>query len=423
MANVTRAMPSRRLLIATYHFPPDPGIGGRRWDAMSYWLRELGHEVTVLTTTAWGASVHDRYGVIRSADLTASRLLRRALARPDLPVAGKEMPVQKPAPRLLADVVVPDAYLLSWGLRAATIARRLIRERNIDCLVTSGPPHSVHLIGLLLGRRRPPWIADFRDGWRYESLRPPWPTAVQEKIDQNAERSVVRRASAVVGVTKPIANDLAQRGNVRAFHVSNGWDPRLGPLLREATFPHLDSDRVNIVHTGQLSGLRGRDPRPLFRALELVREASPEMARRLRLVLAGRLHAGELELVPKATETVHLGHLDPMASLALQREADALLLLTSTGHPSQATGKLYEYLAAGRPIIALAEDNEAARIVSETGTGITVSPDDPEQISRALLSAADGTLSDRYSPRGLDRYIYPAPAAAFAEVIEEVVSR
>lgn len=391
---------------------------------MSAWLRELGHDVTVLTTTAWGIAVDDGSQVVQSKDLVASHTLRRLLRRPDLPVPGSEMPVQKPAPRVLADVVVPDTYLLTWGLRAAIAARRLILDRDVDCFITSGPPHSAHLVGLLLGRRAVPWIADFRDGWRYEPLRPPWPTRAQERLDAALERAVVRRAKGVVGVTVPIARDFQDRLQAQAFHVSNGWDPRLEPLIERVSAPPLEPGRVSVIHTGQLSGLRGRDPKPLFQALERIRQTHPETSQQLRLVLAGRLHTQELDLISRARDQiVHIGHLDPLSSIALQREADALLLMTSSGHPSQATGKLYEYLTSGRPIIALAEGNEAARIVSETGTGITVSPNDPEQIAQALLSAADGTLSVRYRPRGLERYVYPAPAAAFAEVVERVISR
>jgi glycosyltransferase involved in cell wall biosynthesis len=110
-----------------------------------------------------------------------------------------------------------------------------------------------------------------------------------------------------------------------------------------------------------------------------------------------------------------------MGAAALQRDADALLLLTSVGHASQATGKLFEYLTAGRPIIALARGNEAARIVSETSTGLTVAPNDPEAIADALLAAADGRLAAAYDPHGLDQYVYPAPAEAFAAEIERVL--
>ncbi len=118
-----------------------------------------------------------------------------------------------------------------------------------------------------------------------------------------------------------------------------------------------------------------------------------------------------------------MGQLSRDAAAALQRDADVLLLLTSPGHASQATGKLFEYLTAGRPIIALASENEAARIVQETRTGVTVAPDDVEGIASALAAAAGGGLARSYDPRGLDPYIYPGPAEAVAELIEESLAR
>ncbi len=119
----------------------------------------------------------------------------------------------------------------------------------------------------------------------------------------------------------------------------------------------------------------------------------------------------------------YVGQLSREGSLALQRSADALLLMTSAHHVSHATGKLYEYLTAGKPIIALARGNEAARIVQATGTGVTVAPDDVEGIAHALLTAVDGTLGAAYAPRGRDRYVYPAPAEAVAELVERAIER
>lgn len=418
-------MPGRRLLVLTYHYPPDPSVGARRWDAMAAWLRELGHDVTVLTTRAWGAEEGERSEIVRSADLVAIRTLRAVLRRPALPAAGRPMPLQKPAPRLLADVVVPDAYLLSWGLGAVPVARRLIRERAIECVVTSGPPHSCHVLGLMLGSRRPAWIADFRDGWRHEMLRAEWPTKLQDRLDERLERSVVSTADGVVGVTRPIAEDFAARLAAGSVHVPNGWDPRAEPGIAQAGRTSLDRGVVNIVHTGQLSGLRGRDPRSLFDALDRLLSDRPGSGERIRIVLAGRLDVDEramLDRLGSGQHIVHVGHLDRFATAALQREADALLLLTSRGHPTQATGKLFEYLAAGRPIIALAEGNEAARIVTETRTGIAVAPDDVEAIAGALRAAVDGTLARSYAPRGLERYVYPVPAIEFSEEIERVLA-
>ncbi len=392
---------------------------------MSAWLRELGHEVTVLTTRAWGTPLDDGFWIVRTGDLVASRSLRRLLARPALPSAGREVPVQKPAPRLLADVVVPDAYLLSWVLRALPVARRLIADREIDCIVTSGPPQSVHILGLLLGRARPAWIADFRDGWRHEMLRPPWPTRMQERLDSFLERRVVAASDIVIGVTKPIAEDFYDRLGARSVHVPNGWDPRAEAGLAVAQRPALDRRFVNVVYTGTMGGAPGRGPKPLFDALDALRRNHPDAADRLRIVLAGRLDAAEKKLLAglaPSAGVVHLGYLSRGQAASLQRDADALLLLTSPGHATHATGKLYEYLAAGRPIIALAHGNEAARIVSETGTGTTVAPDDPQAIAWALLAAVNGDLERAYAPRDLARYVYPAPAVALAAEVEHALA-
>jgi glycosyltransferase involved in cell wall biosynthesis len=413
------------MLVATYHFAPDASVGARRWDAMSAWLRELGHEVTVLTTRAWGACDDDGGQVIRTGDMVASQTLRRLLKRPPLPSPGGDMPVQTAPPRLLADVVVPDAYLISWVTEAVPAARRLLAGMNFDCLVTSSPPNSTHLLGLMLGSRRPAWIADFRDGWRYEMLRPAWPTRSQERLDAALERRVARTTDTVVGVTRPIAADFADRLGARSAHIPNGWDPRVEPRLDAASRPALNHDSVNLVHTGQLSGLRGRDPRPLFDALGELRREHPEAASRLQVVLAGRLDTTEQKLLADlepSLPVVHVGYLDRAGAAALQREADALLLLTSVGHASQATGKLFEYIASGRPIIALAQNNEAARIITETRTGITVAPDQPHEIAQALLAAVNGALADVYAPRGFERYVYPAPAVEFAAEVERVIA-
>jgi glycosyltransferase involved in cell wall biosynthesis len=278
----------------------------------------------------------------------------------------------------------------------------------------------------MLGSLRPPWIADFRDGWRFEPLHGPWPTHAQDRLDAWLERRVANTAEVLIGVTRPIADDLATRLGAHSAYVPNGWNPLLEESLTSVVRPPLDTEKVNVVHTGKLSGHRGRDPRPLFSALRRLAVEDRASAARLRITLAGRLDADEEQLLgglDGAGCVVHVGHLAPASAAALQRDADALLLLTSKGHASQATGKLFEYLAAGKPIIALAKDNEAARIVEETGTGLTVAPDDVEGIARALSAAVSGTLAAAYSPRGLEQYVYPRPAEAVAELIEQAIAR
>jgi glycosyltransferase involved in cell wall biosynthesis len=139
----------------------------------------------------------------------------------------------------------------------------------------------------------------------------------------------------------------------------------------------------------------------------------------------GRLTTEERALIDElgVSDIVqHLGTLTRSDALALQRSADALLLLTSR-NSSEATSKIFEYLAAGRPILALAEGNEAARIVRETNTGLTVPPDDVDEIAAALRQLAAGELQTTYAPRGLERFTYPGPAEVMANLVEEAIQR
>jgi glycosyltransferase involved in cell wall biosynthesis len=419
----------RRLLIITYYFPPETSVGAHRWRAMSSWLRRAGHEVTVLTTRAFGTLPDDGEETKRVYDLAASPTLRRLLRRPAVAAPGAGVPQmgEGAPPAIVADLVVPDAHAVGWNPAAVWAARRLVRERRIDCVITSSPPHSTHLIPLCFGRQRPAWIADFRDGWRFEPLRGPWPLPGQAALDGWLERKVASTADLAIGVTGPIADDLAGRLGARSARVTNAWDPDLDASVAAADCPPLDPDTVNVVHAGKLyvEGSNRRDPAPLGPALRLLLERRPEAAERLRIVVAGPLDPAEerylAELDPAGMIT-HVGHLPHDGMLALERRADALLLVTAPDLVSLATGKLFEYLAAGRPIIALAHGNEAARIVEETGTGLTIRMEDAEGLTRAFEAALDGKLSERYSPHNLDPYVYPAPARQVAELVERAVA-
>lgn len=420
--------PGRRLLIITYYFPPETSVGAHRWRAMSRWLRHLGHEVTVLTTPAFGTLPAEGEETERAFDLAASPALRRLLRRPPVstPTADAQMGEGTP-PAIVADLLVPDAHVVGWNPAAAWAARRLVRQRGIDCVITSGPPHSTHLIPFVLGRRRPPWIADFRDGWRFEPLRGPWPLPGQGTLDGFLESKVATTADLAIGVTRPIADDLAARLGARSACVTNAWDPDLDASVAGANCPPMDPENVNVVHAGKLyvEGSNRRDPGPLGPALRLLLEHRPDSAERLRILVAGPLDPEEeryLRELDPANMIRHVGHLPHDGMLALERRADALLLVTAPQLVSLATGKLFEYLAAGRPIIALAQGNEAARIVEETGTGVTLPMEDPEGLARAFEAALDGNLTERYSPHGLEPYVYPAPARQVAELVERAIA-
>jgi glycosyltransferase involved in cell wall biosynthesis len=408
-------------VVVPYYFPPFTG-SGNRWPALARYLRRAGHQVTIVATDLYGRLDNDdELGVVRVGDLRSSGPVRRLLRRGDVPVAGGAAE-ESPQTALLTKVFVPDAYVVSWLPTALISLRKILARSTVDVLVTSGPPESMHLLGLLLGKRRPAWIADYRDGWCFEPLREPFPTAPQRALDSWLERKVAGTADVAVGATKPIADDLGERLRAHAAYVPNAWDPEEKVGSRFAP-PAEPARGVRLVYTGTLSGVRGSSPEPLLQALRIVRAEAD--VPRVQLVLAGRLTAAERHLIEEsgvAEAVSYQGLLEREDALALQQSADGLLLITSK-NSSEATGKLFEYLGAKRPILALAEGNEAARIVRETNTGITVQPDDVEAIVAALRRFASGELTRAYAPRGTERFTYPGPSATMAALIEEAIQR
>ncbi len=418
-------MPSRRILVVSYPYPPMPTVGGNRWLAMSKYLREFGHEVAVLTTSAFGSLPDETESeVIRSPDLVAARWLRALLRRPPLPQGGAPPVVDKPPPGILTRIVVPDPHLVTWVPGAVRAARRLQRDRNFDCVVTTSAHESAHLVPLGMGSARPAWVADFRDGWTFHPWKPPYPTGLQADLDRALERKVVRTAERTTVVQRSVGDDFGSRLGVEAEFVPNGWDPALDAAVDAAEGLELPEGRVLLIHTGRLSGSWGRSPNKLFEAIRNLVERRPDARERIALVLAGRLDRNEDELIAGSgldDVIFHVGYLTRADSMALQRRADALLLITSQ-LPWELPGKFFEYLGAQRPILALAEGNEAARVVEETATGLTVSPDDVGAIERGIASVLDGKLAAAYRPQGLERYTYPAPARAMEEQIERAIA-
>jgi glycosyltransferase involved in cell wall biosynthesis len=305
--------------------------------------------------------------------------------------------------------------------------RGLIRRLGIECVITTSPPDSTHLVGLGLGlgrgRTGPAWIADFRDGWMFDGLRDPFPTGAQRRLDGWLEAQVVRRADHLIAHSDPLVANFAARFRRDGAVVPNAWDTDLETEVANAIPPSLDGARVNLVYTGTLGGVSVHDDRGLLEALRRIAREDDGLASRLRLVIAGRLLDEEANVLraPDLASVVQLaGALPRPAAIALQRRADALLLVSS--HlKSHATGKLFEYLTAHRPILAVAGDNEGARIIRETGTGEVVAPDDVDGIVAALRRVADRSLS--FAPRGLERYTYAAAARQLSEQVEVAIAR
>ena len=410
------------LLLVSYFYPPCRDTGAHRPAAMAKWLRRLGHRVTVLTTSAYGScGTALEEDVVRTADLQRLRARLHGHERVD---ALFDSDTYSGRPHPLSRVVVPEPLLLAWAPFARSRALRLGREHHFDAVITSSPPESAHLVGRALGRRGTPWVADLRDGWTFEPIRPSFPTAPQARLDERLERGWLSAADAVVCVSRPVAADLRARLGVEARLVPNGWDPELGivgePEPNAAGV--LDPDRFSLLYTGRF-GSYGRDPEPLVGALAELARAEPELAARLELVVAGPLTEQEAALMRtdvSPARIVGLGTVSREEAMALQRAADALLLVASSRRTQLLNFKLFEYLAAGKPILALAAGTEAGRVVAEAG-GEVVSGDDVGAIAAALRKATSGELRPP-NPQTIRAYSYPAPAERMVEAVQAAIN-
>jgi glycosyltransferase involved in cell wall biosynthesis len=407
------------LLIVTHFYPPSGMVAARRPAGLAKYLRRLGYRVTVLTSCAWVdvPPGEDREaGVVRTGDLMASRLnWRRANMRA---WTRGDADYMSGASRL-ARVVVPDTALLTWLPYMLPSARRLARRERFDCMITTSGPESVHLAGFALARRMA-WIADLRDGWGFETLHC-WPTSAQARLDEALERRVANRADLMTAVSGPMAADLRARLGADAHAVTNGFDPEEVPP-RTGSHKLLEPDRRSLVHTGRMASSQ-RSPAPLLEAFRRLRSRGSPTAERLQLVFAGPLTPDERRLLESpdlAGAVRHVGNLERAETLRLQREADGLLLLTAGTRRGEATGKVFEYLGAERPVLVLGDRSEAARIVNEASAGVSAPADDPDAIAAALERLPEGAAGAGGSgpPEAPRKYSYPEIARRFAELVE-----
>ena len=416
----------RSILLVAYFYPPCPDTGAHRAAAMAKYLRRLGHSVTVLTTSAYG-SVPGEEDVVRTRDL---QLLRARIGGHDRVQGMFESDTYSGRPHPLSKLFVPEPLVAAWAPFAVRAAKRLAARESFDCVITTSPPESAHKVGRALRKRGIPWVADIRDAWNFEPLRPPFPTGIQRRLDERQEAGWLGLADVITVVSRPAGDDLANRLALDSTLVPNAWDPDLEAVVADDAGSEagaeglLDPARTSLVYTGRF-GSYGRDPAGLVEALRGLASDEPAVAERLELVIAGPVTEDEralLESDVSPARVVLLGSLPRERAVALQRAADGLLLLASDRRSQLANLKLFEYLAAARPIVALADGTEAGRIVRETAAGKVVPSNDPAAIRDALRELVAGQLSAP-EPDALRPYTYPDAAQRMAEAVETAMGR
>jgi glycosyltransferase involved in cell wall biosynthesis len=290
-----------------------------------------------------------------------------------------------------------------WRDAVLIHADEIMERINPDAILATYPTAEAFEIGVALAERhRLPLISDFRDGLLFEPIETvPLQHNATRHYYEALEARVVAASKLILTVSEPISTYFRERyahQNVMTLH--NGYDPN--DIVADSNI-ELPADVINIVHTGRLGmsrkdiSAKGMGVDALSAGLRMLLERSPETARKVQLHFVGQLTTAEKNRLAPLEEQgmVKLwGHKPRAMALGFQRKADILLLITAPDKASIATGKLFEYLAANKPILALTRGTEAARIVNDTGAGVVVSPDGPEEIAEAIegIIRNDGVL-------------------------------
>ncbi|MDQ3378726.1 MAG: glycosyltransferase [Actinomycetota bacterium] len=415
-----------KVLVVTLYFPPAGGGGVQRPLKLAQYLPALGIETHVLAPD-------DPKWVHRDPDLrvpTQAWIHRVRYVGPRARKPTEELAVAEGLGRALLQakvtarrLLLPDASV-TWNLTAIPAAIRIVRREGIDAVLTTSPPGSIHLVGAAVkqatGIR---WLADLRDPLVANQHRraDTAATRARQAANEQLARLVARRADAISCVSEAIAEEvrgLDPRGIVRT--ISNGCD-----FDDFAGLEYERAPRFRITHAGSFFGKR--NPRPFLQALKDsgldatarfvgdFRSSDRDWAESLAL-------GNRLELIPYAPRA---------ESLRLQRDSEALLLLVpDAGGRGKGvlSGKVFEYLAAGRPILAVVPpDGAAADLIRETGAGVVVAPDDIAGIGAALKDMharfLDGGLpATELSEGDRERLSRQARVEETADLLRKIVS-
>jgi Glycosyltransferase Family 4 len=401
----------RHILLVAYLYPPCNAVSAHRPAGLRRAFESAGIRTTVLTSVISGSyDDDDAQRIVRAGDLrTRFRTQYQTL------VGYRDGPLEARAkPRRWANYIVPDPTAVSWLPQAFVQLFRLIRSDRPDVIVTTSGPESSHLLGLAASAVGIRWVADYRDDW-LRDVRHPVPLRV---IDRALERQVARRSTIVTTVNDAITADVERRHGVRAFTIANGFDRA---VLAEAPDERatLAPTRFSLVYTGLLAidvgeqpvVNRGRDAQTFLDALALLAARDPSFASRFELVVAGPISDSEREVLTggELGNFVRvLGLLPRERALGLQQAADGLLLIP--GGAGATTAKVYEYLAAQKPIFAVTErDGVAAALLGTAGEHTLAEGDDPESLAAALetyLTRWTGASYQPYPGFDLDAYEY-----------------
>lgn len=411
----------KRLLVVQYTFPPLGGAGVQRVLKFVKYLVLLGWEVKVLTTASLDYTVHDHSLV---EEVPADVEVVRAREWPIPPVREALLnPLHRlKIPGLLKYVGWPDERS-GWLPFAVREGVRVADRFRPDVVFSSSSPTSAHVIGRVISRTRGiPWVADFRDPWT--QVEKPDDPRLLAVVNRRMERSIVTHARYVTVADDPIQLVGLPADDDRRVVIYNGVDEADLPDGEGSVAPA--GPAFTLTHVGSLYGRR--DAGPVFEALGRVVDSGRLNASDIEVRLVGNVWLDGQLASSRSYEVTTVGYVPHGESIREMQSAGALLFYQPDGYPTS-SGKIFEYLVAGRPILCVANRaNLASRLVEELGAGVVVEPGDAAGIEDAICALharwSEGSLAISPSVRteALERFSRRSLTQKLDEVLTEAAA-
>ena len=393
-------MKPKKLLIITYYWPPAGGPGVQRWLKFVKYLPDFNVQPIVYVPENPTYPIIDNG--LQSEVSEKAIILKKKIVEPYgfasflgknktkkissgiIPNQKKQSFLEKTLLWVRGNLFIPDARFL-WVKPSVTYLKKYIQENDIDTIITSGPPHSLHLIGLQLKKELTiKWLADFRDPWTtigyHKALKL---SSYAEKKHKDLEKEVLNSADTIIVTSKTTKTEFQVITSRPIEVITNGYD------IEHVEKQPLDN-KFSLAHIG--SFLSERNPRILWQALQELVTENETFKNDFQLKLIGATSQEVLDTISEFELTnyvLNLGYVSHQEAVEHQRKSQVLLLIEINSDETKSIipGKLFEYMISERPIIAIGpEGSDFAEIITSTNTGVFFTYDKKEELKAVLLN-------------------------------------
>ncbi len=430
-----------KALIITYYWPPSGGAGVQRWLKMSKYFREYGIEPVIYTPenpdmamqdSSLHAEIPENIKVLKQPVWEPYDAYRKLLGKKKtesvnqgfISESKKSGFLEKFAIWVRGNFFIPDARKF-WIEPSVKFLLKYISDNPVDIIISTGPPHSMHMIALALKQKTElPWIADFRDPWTnidfYDQLHlSKW----ADKQHHFMEQQVLQNADCVVTVSNSWAKDFIELGRKEVEVITNGFD--------EADFPNESVELFSgfvLHHIGSMN--KDRNPHILWKVLKELCATNSDFKNDLKIMLTGKNDFAVIESIKENGLFSHLELIEymPHSEIVKQVPKSTVLLLPLNDTPNVAgviPGKLFEYLAAKRPILCIGDSTgDSAKIIAVCNAGYVCDFTDAHAMKNALIDMyqkfRNNTL--QVNSKNIEQYTRKGGAKKFAEIMHGLVS-